>query len=237
LKSISKEIYVYLLALKRRTENAIATGSRRELETLKEAVYGKRKNLVLFSEVEEDLRFLTEWAGRGAKRYLGRSVGKYRRLVLKRIALRKAAKIREDCDRAVSENKSAPLLSLPARHLAARMGVLTLFLRSLVVYRMIAEKSLSLERVVMAPAYHSNDEYESDGYGFATLQEAAALLGMRQRAFDLLVAAHRDVFTRIMRYEKKWLIPELYLKELSDKKDFTLVRAKYELMAKRPLSH
>jgi hypothetical protein len=34
-----------------------------------------------------------------------------------------------------------------------------------------------------------------------------------------------------MRYEKKWLIPDLYLEELAQNKDFFLVKAKYESLA------
>lgn len=100
---------------------------------------------------------------------------------------------------------------------------------------MIADKSLSIERLVMNPKYRSKDEYEIGGYGFVTIPEAATYLGMRQRAFDLLVATHRDVFTQIIKYDKKWLIPDLYLKELSEKDGFSLVRGKYELLAKRAL--
>jgi hypothetical protein len=81
------------------------------LEKLKEAVYGKRKNLVLFSEVEEDLKFLQTWAGVGSKKYLGRSAGKYRRSLLKRIASWRAKKIRADCDRVLAENKNFPPVS------------------------------------------------------------------------------------------------------------------------------
>jgi hypothetical protein len=78
-----------------------------------------------------------------------------------------------------------------------------------------------------------------------TIEEAAIALGMEQRAFDLLVAAHRDIFTRIMKYDTKWLIPEVYLEELSQNRDFPLLKWKYELLAKRvgrmrrstPVSH
>ena len=233
LKTVSRRLHEDLLTLKDRTEKALATGSKLELERLKEGVYGKRKNLILFSEVEEDLKFLQTWAGVGSKRYLGRSRGKYRRSLLKRIALWRAEKIRADCDQAIMENKSFPLLSLPARHFAAKIGTLMSALRSIVAHRMIADKSLYLERLVMTPIYHSREEYESGGHGFVTLEEAAILLGMKQRAFDLLVAAHRDIFARIMTYEKKWLIPDLYLEELSKNKDFILVKAKYELLSKR----
>jgi hypothetical protein len=85
----------------------------------------------------------------------------------------------------------------------------------------------------MGPEYHTKEEYESDGYGFVTIEEAAAYLHMRPRAFNLLVAAHRDIFMRIMKYDKRWFIPDLYLKELSEKEEFSLIRAKYDLLAKK----
>jgi len=74
------------LALKEKTEKDLAEGSRLELQRLREGVYGKRNNLILFSEAEEDLKFLQAWAGIGSKKYLGRNVGKYRSSLLKRIA-------------------------------------------------------------------------------------------------------------------------------------------------------
>lgn len=235
LRTISKRVYDDLLTLKHNAEKALAAASKGELERLKESVYGKRKNLVLFSEVEEDLKFLQTWAGIGAKKYLGRSAGKYRRSLLKRIASWRAKKISTDCDRVVAKNANLPLRSLPRRHFTARTETLLSALRNFVVHRMIADKSLSIERLVMNPKYRSKDEYEIGGYGFVTIPEAATYLGMRQRAFDLLVATHRDVFTQIIKYDKKWLIPDLYLKELSEKDGFSLVRGKYELLAKRAL--
>jgi len=235
LKSISKRLHDDLLSLKEKTEKALVGGSRLELERIREGVYGKRKNLILFSEVEEDLKFLQTWAGIGSKRYLGRSAGKYRRSSLKRIASWRADKIRADCDRTVAENENFPILSLPVRHLAVKADTLLSALRSLVVHRMIADKSLDLEGLVMSPKYHSKEEYESEGYGFVTLQEAATFLGMKQRAFDLLVAAQRDIFMRIMKYDKRWLIPDLYLEELSEKEGFSLVKAKYELLARKSM--
>lgn len=233
LKTISKKLYDDLSALKRKTEKALAAGSRLEWERLREDVYGKRKGLVLFSEVEEDLKFLQTWGKLGAKRYLGRSVGKYRRSSLKRIASWRAERIRADCERVIAENKNLPLFSLPGRHFAAKAEVLLSVLRSVLVRRMVEDKALNLEKVVMSPHYHSKEEYESEGHGFVTIEEAARYLGMRQRAFDLLVAAHRDIFMRVMRYEKKWLIPDLYLEEISQNKNFPLVRAKYGLLAKK----
>jgi hypothetical protein len=233
LKSISRRRYDDLLMLKEKTEKALAAQSRLELERLKEGVYGGRKNLVLFSEVEEDLNFLRTWAGVSPKKYLGRSAGKYRRSLLKRVASWRAEKIRQECDRAVLKDVGIPLISLPRRHLEVKMQILGAVLKSIIFERMIADKSLEFERLVMSSTYHSNAEFESGGHGYVTLQEAANFLGMKQGAFDLLVAAHRDIFTRIMRYEAKWLIPEAYLEELSQNRGFPLVKGKYELLARR----
>jgi hypothetical protein len=233
LKSISRKRFEHLLALKEKTERSLASGSRLELERLREEVYGRRKNLVRFSEIEEDLNFVRTWAGGSLKKYLGRSAGKYRRALLKRIASWRAEKIRQECDRVVLEGGGIPLGALPRRHFELKMGFLGAVLTSLILERMIADKSLQFERLVMLPQYHSNEEFESGGHGYVTLQEAANILGMKQRAFDLLVAAHREIFARIMKYETKWLIPEVYLQELSQNRDFSLVKAKYELLARR----
>jgi hypothetical protein len=235
LKSIAKPLYVDLLTLKEKTEKALAAGSRLELERIREGVYGKRKNLIRFSEVEEDLEFLRTRAGTGSKRYLGRSAGKYKGSTLKRIASWRAKKIRADCDRVVAERGDFPLQSLPARHLAAKVTTLLSALRSLAVHRMIVDRSLDLEGLVMSPKVRSKEEYESDGHGFVTIEEAAATLGMKQRAFDLLVAVHRGLFMKMMKYKRMWLIPELYLEELAQKEGFPLVKAKYELLARKSL--
>jgi hypothetical protein len=233
LKSISRKRFEHLLTLKEKTEKVLAAGSRLELERLREEVYGRRKNLVRFSEIEEDLNFLRTWAGASVKKYLGRSAGKYRRSLLKRIASWRAEKIRQECDRVVLEAADIPLSALPRHHFAVKMGFLGEVLKALILERMIADKSLRFERLVMSPVYHSNEEFESGGRGYVTLQEAASILGMKQRAFDLLVAAHRDLFAPIMKYEGRWFIPELYMEELCRNRDFPFVKGKYEMLAKR----
>ena len=233
LKSISRKRFEHLLTLKEKTEKVLAAGSRLEMERLREEVYGRRKDLVRFSEIEEDLNFLRTWAGASLRKYLGRSAGKYRRSLLKRIASWRAEKIRQECDRVVLEGAEIPFSALPRRHFVVKMGFLGAVLKALILERMIADKSLRFERLVMSPVYHSNEEFESGGRGYVTLQEAASILGMKQRAFDLLVAAHRDLFAPIMKYEGRWFIPDLYLDELSRNRDFSLVQGKYELLAKR----
>ena len=76
--------------------------------------------------------------------------------------------------------------------------------------------------------FHPSDEAAAADWEQLAVDGSARILGMTKKAFDLLVAAHRGVFTQIMRYEKKWLIPALYLKEISQKELFPFIKAKYE---------
>jgi hypothetical protein len=55
---------------------------------------------------------------------------------------------------------------------------------------------------------------------------------MSKKAFDLLLCHHSDVFRRIGIYEEKWYLPNLYLKEIVEKKGFDLVALKYESLAR-----
>ena len=56
---------------------------------------------------------------------------------------------------------------------------------------------------------------------------------MGKKAFGLMVAAHANIFRRIARYDGRWYLSNLYIKKLKEKEGFSIVRAKYELMAKR----
>ena len=86
LRTVPEKIYAYALELKKRTEEAVSSGSRFALEKVKEEIYGKRRGLTLYSEVEEELEFLRKYARKSPKRYLGRSISAYRKTKLKRIA-------------------------------------------------------------------------------------------------------------------------------------------------------
>jgi hypothetical protein len=55
---------------------------------------------------------------------------------------------------------------------------------------------------------------------------------MRKKAFDLMVTKNCEMFRKVGRYDKRWYLSDLYLKELSEKAFFELVTAKYEMMAK-----
>jgi hypothetical protein len=233
LKTVPKAVYEQLLALDRRAQELTERPSRRKLEKLREEIYGTRKGLVLFSEVEEDLGFLKKWGRRSPKRYLGRSMGKYRSAKLKRVASWRLRKIRQDCEKVIEDRADhLPVMALPKQNREERLGRLTGVLQGVVIAKMVAEENRSLEKDVLRPLYYTKKEYESEGYGYVSVEEAARLLNMGDKAFGLLMAQHSDIFKKIGRYEKTWFIPDLYLIELSRKQGFGLVRAKYEWLAK-----
>ncbi|MBI5897311.1 MAG: hypothetical protein HZB24_15340, partial [Desulfobacterales bacterium] len=62
--------------------------------------------------------------------------------------------------------------------------------------------------------------------------QASHTLGMKKKAFDLMVAKHCEIFRGVGRYDRRWYLSDLYLKELSARQYFELISAKYELLAK-----
>ncbi len=233
LKTIPKALYEELVALDRKAQKVTERPNRSKLEKLREEIYGIRKGLVLFSEVEEELEFLKRWGHRSAKKYLGRSMGKYRRAVLKRVASWRVKKIRQECEKMIEEGADRlPVMALPKRYREERLGRFIGVLEGIVMVKMVAEENGLLERDVIRPSYHAKEEYESEGYGFVSIEEAGRRLNMSDKAFGLLMAQHSEVFKKIGKYDKKWFVPDLYLIELSRKPGFELVRAKYEWVAK-----
>ncbi|MFP3870024.1 MAG: hypothetical protein ACLFVT_03975 [Syntrophobacteria bacterium] len=74
LNTLPKKVYDHVLELKKRTENALYSGSRFQLEKLKETIYGKRQGLTLYAHIQDELKFLQEYGGKNPRRYLGRSM-------------------------------------------------------------------------------------------------------------------------------------------------------------------
>ena len=94
-----------------------------------------------------------------------------------------------------------------------------------------AEKEgIDFEKRILKPS-HPRDAYSNPYHGFTPFDMASRALGMRRRAFDLMVAKNCEIFRSVGRFSQRWYLPDLYLKELSGKKDFTLISAKYERMA------
>jgi hypothetical protein len=231
LKTISKKIYQRLLELDLKAEEAAARPSRLKFEKLREEVYGSKEGLVLFSEVEEELEFLRTWGRKSPKKYLGRSIGKYRRGILKRVPNWRERMVREDCEKLIREQPLIPLKALPKRYRERAWQHLTATLEAFLVARMLSKDTICLENDVLKPVYHTKTGYESGGYGFVNVQEAARIAGMSEKAFGLLMAEHSDIFKRIGRHEGNWCIPDLYLAEISQREVFPLIKRKYEWLA------
>jgi hypothetical protein len=233
LITVSKKIYDYALKLKARTEGALSSGLRFEIEKLREEIYGKRDGLTLFSEVEAELDFLQSCGGKSSKKYLGRSIGNYKKSKLKRIASWRAQRIKDDCNEFIkNEQPSIPLLSVPGACMRMRLAKLLSILKSYTITKLIEDKNETYERDMLTPNTHGWREYESEKDGYTRMDHASSVLGMSKKAFDLMVAAHSDIFRKIGTYEKGWFLPDLYLAEIIENEGFYIIKAKYELLAK-----
>lgn len=232
LKTVPKKVYDYALKLEKRAEEAINSGSKSEIEKLREEIYGKRHGLILYAEVEDELKFLQKYGGKSAKKYLGRSISKYEKSILKRVAFRRAQRIIDDCNELINNRPKLSILSLPKSHLKARLRRVLSILKSQLLLRVIGNEGKTYEKSVLTPLFYEKGKYGIAKYAFISMGRAAYALEMSKKAFDLMVAGNRDIFRRIGHYDGKWHLPTLYLKELSEKEGFYLIKAKYELLAK-----
>ena len=98
------------------------------------------------------------------------------------------------------------------------------------------EDGIVLEKKILAPAYAST-EYKKQIYGFTQFDMAGKVLGMKKKAFDLMVAENCEIFRKIGTYSRRWYLSDLYLKELSKKQYFYLITTKYEWLARRAAPH
>jgi hypothetical protein len=233
LVSVPKGIYDYALKLRDRAEEVLHSGSRFEIENLREEIYGKREGLTLFSEVEAELEFLQRCGGKSPKKYLGRSIGNYKKSKLKRIATWRARRIKYECDEFLkNEQPNTPLQSIPQSCMKMRLATILSILTSYSIKKLIEDKNGTYERDILTPHTHDWREYESGEDGYTRMDHASSVLGMSKRAFDLVVAAHSDIFRQIGIYEKGWFLPDLYLEEIMEKAGFSIIKAKYEFLAR-----
>jgi hypothetical protein len=231
LKSVSRDIFNRAMALKHKTEKALAAGRKSEIEKLKEGISGGKAGYLLYLEVEEELTFLCRYAKKSAKSYLGRSMWAYQTGKAKRIADWRARKILQDCDRFIRETPALPLSSLPRsrREKWIRMLLDVLVARTTQLFS--EQEGLVFEKKILRPS-HARGEYINQDHGFTRFDMAPGVLRMKKKAFDLMVAKNCDIFRSVGKYTKRWYLSDLYLKELSEKEFFDLVSAKYEFMAK-----
>jgi hypothetical protein len=231
LKTVTKKVYDDALALKKRTERALSSGSRYELEKIREEIYGKRKGFSLFSEVEKELEFLRKYGGKNPREYLGRSVSHYKNARLKRIASWRVLKIKDACREYIDHHPELDLKSLPDSHRKARLKRLFFALQSYSVSRVIKDKG-RIEKIVLPRTYHPKEECYIETDSCVSLNKAAYFLGMSKIAFDLLVAENINTFRKIGTYHKEWYLPYQFLKKIKEKNGFDLLKAKYESLAR-----
>ena len=231
LKTVTKKVYEDALALKKRTERALNSGSRYEVEKIREEIYGKKRGYTLFSEVEEELDFLRKYGGKNPRAYLGRSVSHYKKARLKRIASWRALKIKDACRQFIDHHPELDLKSLPDSHRKARLKLLFFTLQSYSISKLINNEERIEKNILLAP-YHPKEECYIETDSCVSLNKAAYFLGMSKTAFDLLVAENINIFRRIGTYHKEWYLPYQFLKKIREKNGFDLLKAKYESMAK-----
>jgi hypothetical protein len=232
LLTVPQKVYDHAKRLKKKTEKALKSGSRYEIEKLKEEIYGKRDDFTLFSAVEDELEFLKNNGGRRPKFYLERSISLYKKSKLKRIASWRAQRIKEDCLKLIKHKPELSISSVPRPYLKMILTNLLSVLTIRMISLMTDDKKGKFEKSILAPSYDSKEDYRLYEQKTISMGKAAHVLGMSQKAFDLMVASHRDIFRGIGIYEKKWYVPGLYLKELLRKEGFYIIRTKYEYLAK-----
>ena len=232
LITVPKAVYELALRLKKKARDILETGSKYEIEKLREEIYGKRSGLTLFSAVEEELAFLKNHGGKSPKHYLGRSISLYKKSKLKRIAGWRAQKIKYDCYKLILNNPEIPISSIPKSFSNMVFSQLLSTLTNGIISMLIEDKSGQFEGSILKPTFHHQEDYRREKQTATAMDEAAHVLGMSKRAFDLMVASHRDLFRSICIYEQKWCIPDAYLHEISGKDGFYFIKAKYEYLAR-----
>jgi hypothetical protein len=231
LQSVPQNIYSRVMVLKERTEKALTSGRRFEIEKLREEIYGKKQGLTLYSQVEEELKFLQTYAGKKASAYLGRSISAYEKRKVKRIATHRAQAILNDYHAFMGQPPDLPLLSIPKSYRDRLINRLLSVLKFHIITLLIQYEDLNFERHVLMPL-RSRDEYKKEHNGLVLFDQASDFLGIGKKAFDLMVAKHCDLFRSVGTYINKWYLSDLYLKELSEKEFFDFLTGKYERMAK-----
>jgi hypothetical protein len=231
LRTVSKKTYLRALRLKKGLEKALQSGKRFTLEKLREEIYSAREGLVLFSELEDRIALLTKYAKKSSKRYLGRAVSTYKKEKLKRIAAWRAHRIKDDWERFMRQKPEIPLRELPRRDLEFEVFPLFYTLKSRLLMLFVQEKGQLCEEMVLMPSRPATEKHKTEYSDLTSMDEAASVLKMQGRAFDLMVARHSGLFRKVAVYRGRWFLPLWYAEEIKNKEGFELVRAKYEHLA------
>jgi hypothetical protein len=232
LKTVTKSLFDYARKLKKEVEKALNSGKKSEIEILRERIYGKREGLTLYAQVKDQLEFLQNYGGKRPNRYLGRSIARYEKSELKRIASWRARKIRKDYNALIDNSSELPIRSIPKAHLEDRLGKLLSILKAFRAKAMTQQGDMEFERSILSSVLAQNPGNEPARDILTRLERAPYALKMNKRAFDLMVAGNSDIFKKIGHYDGRWYLPTHYLQKLSKQEGFDVVKEKYEFIAK-----
>lgn len=231
LKHVSRRVMARAAALKVKTEKALAARSPKELDKIRETLVGGKPGQTLYSQIRAELRFLKHYAGKSIRGYLGRSTWTYEKGHTRHIATWRARKILADCDRFIMQNPDLPVARLPQSRRAALSKRLTDTLMARGAQLLSAVEGLALEKQLLKPR-RARDDYIRRSQNYTAFDRASRALGMKPKAFDLMVARHPDIFRSVGKFDKRWYLPDAYLRELMMKKEFGLIAAKYASTAR-----
>jgi hypothetical protein len=123
------------------------------------------------------------------------------------------------------------LKELPFEDLKGQLQHLLVLLKFHLVNRLLLEGEPVYEQAVLMPS-HPIAEKDKTGHADLTkIDEAASVLSMEGKAFDLMVAKHSGLLRKLAIHKDQWCLPAWYVEELKDKKEFELIKAKYEILA------
>jgi hypothetical protein len=232
LKRVSRRIFDRAMALKQKTETALADERPQDMDKIRESLVGGKSGYTLYSDIKEELSFLRRHARKSAKYYLGRGPWTYETGKAKRIRSWRARQILEDCDRFIRETPALPLASLPPSRQQAGARIMIDILLARTAQLLSEQDGIDFEKRILRPT-HRREEYNNQYHGFTPFDMASSALGMKRKAFDLMVAKNCEIFRSVGKFTQRWYLSDLYLKELAKRENFDLISTKYELMAKK----
>lgn len=232
LKRVSTEIYERACKHQEAVKTALPFATARDLERIKESIVGGKTGYTLFAEIEEELDFLCRFAGKRAKHYLGRGPWMYATGRAKRIATWRADQILADCEKFIDRSPVVKVRDLPSSIQRRQVQPLTDVLKQRINQRLAADETTEFEQRILRPL-RTRAEYSHPRQRFTPFEMAPRTLGMRRKAFDLMVAKNCEIFRTVSKFEQRWYLPDLYLNDLARHRHFRLISDKYEWMARQ----
>jgi hypothetical protein len=230
LKRVSRHIFDRAIALKQETERAMANERQQDMDKIRESIVGGKSGYTLYTDIKEELQFLCRHARKSAKHYLGRGPWTYETGKAKRIRNWRAKKIQADCDRFIRDSPTLSLAKLPPSRQKAGVRIMIDILLARTAQLLSERDGIDFEKRILRPS-HRREEYSNQYHGFTPFDMACSVLGMKRKAFDLMVAKNCEIFRSVGKFTQRWYLSDLYLRELSKRENFDLISAKYEMMA------